>query len=63
MGFRIRYLRDGKYVDDFHWDKSLSEARVACADNASILNMENKQQLVATVSRQSLESPCEHISK
>ena len=65
MGYCIRYLRDGVYRDDFHWDKSLAEARAASADwlvlygadHASILDMENKQKLVATVSRPCRDTP------
>ena len=32
MGYRIRYFRDGKYLEDCHWDKSLSEIRMAAAE-------------------------------
>ena len=59
MGYRIRYFRETGFVEDCHWDKSLLEAQMAatdwlvlhCAQTAAILDMEQKDKLVATVNR------------
>ena len=59
MGYRIRYFRKTAFVEDCHWDKSLSEARIAAADwlilhgaeNAAIWDTERGDKPVARVAQ------------
>mgnify|MGYP001283987713 CR=1 FL=1 len=59
MSYRIQYFHDGKFVDTFMGSKSLPETRASAvaglithgATSADILDMNNKDKLVATVKR------------
>jgi hypothetical protein len=59
MVYRIQYFRNGKFMDTFCGTKSLSDTRAEAADGlilhnadtAAILDMGNKDKLVATVTR------------
>ena len=59
MSYRIQYFRHGKFMDTFMGEKSLSETRTAAvaglihhgATSATILDMDNKDKLIATVTR------------
>ena len=59
MSYRIQYFHDGKFMDTFMGSKSLPETRASAvaglvlhgATSADILDMNNKDKLVATVKR------------
>ena len=59
MSYRIQYFLDGRFLDTFMGTKSLSETRANAAaglalhgaTSADILDMSNKDKLVATVTR------------
>lgn len=59
MVYRIQYFRHGKFMDTFLGHKSLPDTRADAvaglvlhnADTASILDMSDKDRLVATVTR------------
>ncbi len=59
MSYRIQYFHHGKFMDTFMGGKSLSETRAAAvaglilygATSATILDMDNRDKLIATVTR------------
>jgi hypothetical protein len=59
MVYRIQYFRHGKFMDTFLGNKSLPDTRAEAiaglalhkADTAAILDMNDKDRLVATVTR------------
>jgi len=59
MSYRIQYFHNGKFMDTFMGNKSLPETRASAvaglilhgATRADILDMNNKDKLVATVKR------------
>ena len=59
MVYRIQYFRDGKFMDTFLGNKSLPDTRAEAvagliqhkADTAAILDMNDRDRLVATVTR------------
>ena len=59
MSYRIQYFHNGKFMDTFMGSKSLPETHASAvaglilygATSADILDMNNKDKLVATVKR------------
>ena len=59
MSYRIQYFHDGKFIDTYMGSKSLPETHASAvaglilhgATSADILDMNNKDKLVATVKR------------
>lgn len=59
MSYRIQYFYHGKFIDTFMGHKSLPETHadaiaglaLHCATSAAILDMNNKDKLIATVQR------------
>jgi hypothetical protein len=59
MVYRIQYFRQGKFMDTFLGNKSLPDTRAEAiaglvqhnADTATILDMNDKDRLVATLTR------------
>jgi hypothetical protein len=59
VSYRIQYFHHGKFMDTFMGGKSLSETRAAAvaglilygATSATILDMDNRDKLIATVTR------------